>query len=133
MPIAASGGGYLYSSGNANEALLQPQGAPVAYTATTVTLAGSDAVNGLITVTQTAAVGLTTMSGANLDSVAGNARVDTALDFVILNTGSSSGAITVTAGTGITWVGSTTIAITTPCHVRARKTGDATWTLYRIA
>lgn len=133
MAIASSGSGYQFGDGNVNEVHLLPQAAPAAYTVTTVALTGADAVNGLITVTQTGAVGLTTPTGANLDSAAANCRVDSAFEFVILNTGSSSGAITVTAGTGVTWVGSTTIAITTACQVRARKTGDATWTLYRIS
>lgn len=133
MPIAASGSGYQLGDGNVNEVKLTPQAAPSAYTGTTVALTAADATNGLITVTQSSAVGLTTPTGANLDSAAPNARVDHAFEFTILNTGSASGAITVTAGSGVTWVGSTTIAITTACQVKARKTGDATWTLYRIS
>jgi len=49
--------------------------------------------------------------------------------------GSSSGVITLTTNTGWTLVGLMTVVATagTAQMFRARKTGDGTWTLYRIS
>ena len=132
MALPNGTGGYQVGPG-ADEAQFAPQKAPVAYTGTTVTLAASDLANGLVTSTNASAVGFTLPTAALMDAAVPNARVDTAFDFVIINLGSSSGAVTMTAGTGWgTNVGSSTVAILTSARFRARKTGDAAWLLYRV-
>lgn len=133
MPIASSGGGYQFGDGNVNEVELTPQAAAVAYTATSVTLTVADLTVGLIQSTNASAVALTLPTAALTDAAVVNARVDTAFDFSVINTGSSSGAVTMTAGTGWTIVGSATVAISTSARFRARKTGEAAYTLYRVA
>lgn len=133
MPIASSGGGYQFGDGNVNEVDLTPQAAAVAYTATSVTLTVADLTVGLIQSTNASAVALTLPTAALTDAAVVNARVDTAFDFSVINTGSSSGAVTMTAGTGWTIVGSATVAISTSGRFRARKTGEAAYTLYRVA
>ena len=134
MALPVSGGGYQFGDGNSSEAEFTPQAAAVAYTSTTVTLTAADLIAGIITSTNASAVGFTLPTAALMDAAVPNARVETAFDFVIINLGSSSGAVTMTAGTGWgTNVGSSTVAITTSARFRARKTGDAAWLLYRVA
>jgi hypothetical protein len=133
MPIASSGGGYQFGDGNVNEVDLTPQAAAVAYTSTAVTLTTADLTVGLIQSTNASAVALTLPTAALTDAAVVNARADVAFDFSVINTGSSSGAVTMTAGTGWTIVGSATVAISTSARFRARKTGDAAWVLYRTA
>lgn len=133
MPIATSGGGYQFGDGNVNEVDLTPQGAAVAYTSTTVTLTTADLIAGIVTSTNASAVGFTLPTAALTDAAVPNARNDVAFDFVVINTGSSSGAVTMNAGTGWTLVGSASVAISTSARFRARKTGTAAWTLYRVA
>lgn len=133
MPLSSSGGGYQFGDGNVNEVELTPQAAAVAYTGTTVTLTTADLTAGIVTSTNASAVAFTLPTAALTDAAVPNARVDVAFDFVVINTGSTSGAVTMTAGTGWTLVGSATVAITTSARFRARKTGTAAWTLYRVA
>ena len=134
MALPVSGGGYQIGDGNVNEVKLLPQAAAVAYTSTTVTLTVTDVATGIVTSTNASAVGFTLPTAAAMDAAFPNARVDTALEFVVVNLGSSSGAVTMTAGTGWgTNVGSSTVAISTSAQFRCRKTGDAAWLLYRIA
>jgi hypothetical protein len=84
----------------------------------------------------TSAAAYTLPTCANLDAALGNAKVGSSFDLAVINVdGSSSGVITMTTNTGWTLVGLMTIVATagTAQAFRARKTGDATWTLYRIA
>lgn len=131
MAIANGTGGYQVGPG-ADEAQLAPQKAPVAYTGTTVTLAAADIANGLITSTNASAVGFTLPTAALLDAEVPNAGASTALEFVIINLGSASGAVTLNAGAGFTVVGSATVAISTSGRYRARKVADGSWIAYRV-
>jgi hypothetical protein len=58
--------------------------------------------------------------------------VNAAFDFHIINTGGTNAA-TVVVGTGWTIVGTAAVSANTSGRFRARKTGDGTWTLYRVA
>jgi hypothetical protein len=61
-------------------------------------------------------------------------KVNAALDFIIINIDASgSDSVTLAAGTGWTLVGVAAVAVNTSAQFRARKTGDGTWTAYRIA
>ena len=133
MALASVGGGYQVGDGNKNELILNVQNAPGATTATSVTLAVSDLVNGMYTSTNASAVAITLPTAALTDASLVNAKVDSSFDLIVINLGSASGAVTMTAGTGWTLVGSATVAISTSARYRARKTADAAWTLYRIA
>lgn len=131
MALPNGTGGYQVGPG-ADEAQFAPQKAPVAYTGTTVTLAASDLANGLVTSTNASAVGFTLPTAVQMDAECPSAGSNTALEFVIVNLGSASGAVTLNAGTGFSVVGSATVAISTSGRYRARKIADGSWVAYRV-
>lgn len=133
MALASVGGGYQIGDGNLNEVSLEIMTAPGATTATSATLTAADMTNGAYTSTNASAVGITTATAAQLDALLTNAKVNSSFDFVIINLGSASGAVTVTAGSGVTLVGSATVAISTSGRFVLRKTGDGAWSMYRMA
>jgi hypothetical protein len=106
---------------------------PTALTAT-ATLTIAQLLTNIITVTSTGAVILTLPTGTATDAgiLSGNLPTNESFDWVIINLGSSSGAITMAAGTGHTYVGSATIAISTSAGFRTRKTTPNTYVTYRI-
>lgn len=133
MALASVGGGYQVGDGNVNEIKLGTMVAPGASTATSNTFTAADMTGGAYTFTNASAVGVTTATGAQLDALVVNAKVNSSFDLVIINLGSASGAVTVTAGTGVTLVGSASVAISTSARFTLRKTGDAAWSMYRMA
>jgi hypothetical protein len=56
-----------------------------------------------------------------------------AFDWSIINTGSSAGAVTLTAGTAHTIVGSAVVAIGTSARWRSVNTASNTWITYRLS
>ena len=135
MALPNGAGGYQIGDGNLNEVQIDVQSAPATAT-DTATLTVAQITNGIILATPTAAAAYTLPTGTSLDSAVSSAKVNSSFDFSVINVdGSSSGVITMTAGTGWTIVGLATIAATagTAGKFRARKTGDGTWTLYRLA
>lgn len=137
MALPNGAGGYQVGDGNLNEVQLGVQGAPVALTATTNTLTAAQLTSGIITSTNASAVAITlpivvTAGGVTgVNDVVSSAKTNSSFDVVIINLGSSSGEVTVGAGTGWTIVGTATVAINTSARFIARKTSDITWTLYR--
>jgi len=132
MALPSVGGGYQFTDGNLSEVSLFNQGAPGATVATSVTLTAAELTAGLYTSTNTAAVAITLPTAALTDALLTNAKVNSSFEIVFINLGSSSGAVTVTAGTGWTIVGSATVAISTSGRYLCRKTGDAAYTIYRV-
>jgi hypothetical protein len=136
MAISNIGGGSQIGDGNLNEVVLAAVPAPATATAT-ATLTVAQVTNGILLGSPgTSAAAYTLPTCAVLDAALGNAKVGSSFDFAVINVdGSSSGVITVTTNTGWTLVGLMTIVATagTAQAFRARKTGDATWSLYRIA
>jgi hypothetical protein len=132
MPLPQVGGGYQYTDGNLSEVALFNQTAPGATTLTSVTLTAAELTGGLYTSNNTAAVAITLPTAALTDALLTNAKVNSSFEIVFINLGSASGAITVTAGTGWTIVGSATVAVSTSARYLARKTGDAAWSIYRV-
>ncbi len=131
MAIPNGAGGYQYNDGNTGEALLFVQGAPTALTgAATVTAA--QLANGLFTFDGTA--GAMTLPTVALleDEISSAAKVNAAFTFAVVNTDGTD-AVTVTAGTGWTLVGTAAVSANTSSQWLARKTGVGTWTAYRIA
>ena len=136
MALPNGAGGYQVGDGNLNEVILGVQPAP--QTATTgATLTVAQITGGILLGSPgTTASTYTLPTGASLDSAVSSAKVNSSFDFSVCNVdGSSTGVITMTAGTGWTIVGLATVAATagTTGAFRARKTGDGTWTLYRLA
>jgi hypothetical protein len=79
-------------------------------------------------------------TAAAIDAVFTNAKVNSTFDLKVVNLGTSLGVITMVVGTGITAVGNLLIAITGStagvggaAQFLFRKTGDAAYTVYRIA
>ena len=136
MALPNGAGGYQVGDGNLNEVILGVQPAP--QTATTgATLTVAQITGGILLGSPgTTASAYTLPAVATLEATVSSAKVNSAFDFSVCNVdGSSTGVITMTAGTGWTIVGLATIAATagTTGQFRARKTGDGTWTLYRLA
>lgn len=141
MTISSSGAGYQLGDGNSSEVRFVPQGAPIALT-TSATLTAAQLAVGLLTANQGggATATYTLPTGTLMDAAFGNFRNDTAFEFSLINVSTVAAEdVTIAAGTGWTLVGNPTVnsndAITSVSsgRFRARKTGTATWTLYRIA
>ena len=133
MAIPNGAGGYQIGAGNASEAQLLVQAAPTALTAG-ATATAAQLAKGLFTFDGTAG-NLQLPTVADLEIGIPNAqKVNAAFDFFIINVDASgSDTITLTTGTGWTIVGAAAVTVNTSGHFRARKTGDGTWTCYRIS
>ena len=140
MAIPNSGGGYQFTDGNTNEIIMGVQAAPQTATAT-ATLTAAQITGGLLVATAgTGAVSYTMPTAAAIDAVFVNAKVNSTFELKVVNLGTSSGIITMVVGTGITAVGNLLIAITGSAagvggaaQFLFRKTGDAAYTVYRVA
>ena len=140
MALPNSGGGDQFTDGNTNEIVMGVQAAPQTAT-TTATLTAAQVTGGLLVGTAgTGAVSYTMPTAAAIDAVFTNAKVNSTFDLKVVNLGTSSGIITMVVGTGITAVGNLLIAITGSAagvsgaaQFLFRKTGDAAYTVYRIA
>ena len=136
MTISNIGGGSQIGDGNLNEVVLAAVPAPVT-AAGDATLSVAQLTNGILLGSPgSSAAAYTLPTCATLDAALGNAKVGSSFDFSVINVnGSGSGVITVTTNTGWTLVGLMTVVATagTAQGFRARKTGDATWSLYRVA
>jgi hypothetical protein len=133
MALSASGGGYQVGDGNTSDVIMGVQATPIELPIGTVNLTPAQITSGvLVTVAGTAARTHNLPTGALMDAALPNAKVGSTFDVAMVNLGTSSGVITVQAGTGFTIVGVATIAVTTSAQYRARRSADATWVLYRI-
>lgn len=130
MAIPNGAGGYQLGDGNLSEVNIGVQSAPVAKTAA-ATLTAAELTNGIVTYTG-AAVNLTLPTVADLEVLVSSAKVNSCFDFSIINTGATNAA-TVVVGTGWTLVGVAAVSAVTSATWRARKTGDGSWTAYRLA
>lgn len=135
MALSNGGGGYQLGNGNLNEIILGYARAPAVYTANaTAALTVADLECGIILYTQTVAnnLQLPLVAGVGgVDAEISNAKVGSTFDFVVMST--STGVGTLTVNTGWTLVGSgLTTASGFGVIFRVRKTGDGTYTCYRI-
>ncbi len=131
MAIPNGAGGYQLGDGNVGEAQLSVQGAPTLLSAD-VTLTAAQISNGLFTVDSAADITATLPTVALLEADVNSAKVNTSLDFAVVNIDSAY-QVTFAVGTGWSIVGSAIVLEATSGQFRARKTSDTTWTLYRIA
>lgn len=132
MAIPNGAGGYQLGDGNVNEAQLIVQGAPTDITAD-VTLTGAQLATGLFVVDTGADATATLPTVALTEQAIPNAqKVNAAFDFCVCNKDAAY-QVTLAAGTGWTIVGNAVVLENTSATFRARKTGDTTWSLYRIA
>jgi hypothetical protein len=131
MALSNGTGGYQIGAGATDEAIMFVQGAPLALTAA-ATATAAQLQNGLFTFDGTAG-NLTLPTVALLEAdMASAQKVNSAFDFFVINTDGSD-SVTLAVGTGWTIVGAAAVTTATSAHFRARKTGDGTWTAYRIS
>ncbi len=132
MALPNGAGGYQLGDGNVGEAQLFVQGAPTALTAA-ATATAAQLANGLFTFNGTAG-NLTLPTVADLEAgISSAAKVNAAFDFYVINIDGGTDDVTVATATGWTLVGAMAVTEGTSGHFRARKTGDGSWTLYRIS
>jgi hypothetical protein len=102
-------------------------------TATGPTLTADQMVNGICTFSgQTGAQNVTTPTAAALIAAIPNAQIGSSFDFVIRNEHTSSGAITVVAGSGVTLDGTTAVPITKTQLYKGVMTSLTAVTLYGL-
>jgi hypothetical protein len=132
MALSNGTGGYQVGAGAANEPLLFQQGAPTAVAAA-ATMTPAQLLNGLF-VFNGAAGNLTLPTVADLEAALPSAtRANIAFDFIVINADATTDDVTLAVGTGWTIVGVAQVDEATSAVFRARKTGDGTWTAYRIS
>ena len=131
MALSNGTGGYQIGAGATDEAIMFVQGAPTALTAA-ATATSAQLQNGLFTFDGTAGnLTLPTVALLEADMLSAQ-KVNSAFDFFIINTDDTD-SVTLAVGTGWSIVGAAAVTTATSAHFRARKTGDGTWTAYRIS
>lgn len=130
MAIPNGSGGYQVGDGNLAEVNMSVQATPVAKTAAAV-LTAAELTNGIVTYTG-AVANITLPTVALTEALVSSAKVNSSFDFNILNIGGTNTA-TLVIGTGWTLVGVVTIAANISSSWRAVKTGEGTWSAYRLA
>jgi hypothetical protein len=141
MALANGSGGYQIGAGNTSEILFDAQPTPSAIAAGAATLTAAQLATKIILGSPGASAAAYTLpTAALMDAAFPSMPNNSAFDFNVINAdGSSSGVITMTTATG--WsigssgsLGLMTIAAVagTSARFRARKTGDASWALYRM-
>ena len=115
-----------------NTTRVQPT--PTAKTAD-ATLTIAELLTGIVTATSASAVALTLPTGTLTDAgvASGTLLANESFEWSVINLGSSSGAVTMTAGTDHTYVGNAVVAISTSARFRTRKTAANTYVTYRIS
>lgn len=110
------------------------QPTPTAKTAD-ATLTVAELLTRIVTATKASAVALTLPTGTLTDAgfFGGLAKVNDSFEWAVINLGSSSGAVTMTAGTDHTYVGAAVVAISTSARFRTVKTAANTFVTYRVA
>ena len=135
MALPSVGGGYQIGDGNVNEIQLLAGPAPQTATSTATLTAAQVTGEWLVANPSTSAATYTLPTASALDAVLVNAKVGSTFDLFIVNTGTSSGTVTLSLGTGITDGGNAlvAVAVTSSAMFRFRKTGDAAYVVYKIA
>ena len=140
MALPNSGGGYQVGDGNLNEIDLYATASQQTATATATLTAAQITGNLLVGNPTTTAATYTLPTATAIDAVITNAKIGSTFNLTVINLGTSTGLITMAVGTGITAVGNLVVAITGSAagvggaaQFMFRKTGDAAYTLYRIA
>ena len=136
MALPNGAGGYQLGDGNTAEVQIRTQAAPATATVS-ATLTAAQLANGIILGSPSStAASYTLPTVADLEALVSSAKVNSCFDFSVVNVdGSGGGVITLATNTGWSLVGLMTVVATagTAQAFRARKTGDGSWTLFRIA
>lgn len=135
MALPNGAGGYQVGDGNLNELILGYEAAPQTATST-ATLTVAQVTGGMLVANpSTSAAVYTLPTAAAIDAVVTSAKVGSTFELILVNTGTSSGTVTLAAGTGITDGGNAlvAVAVTSSAQFLFRKTGDAAWSVYKSA
>jgi len=135
MGLSNGSGGYQLTSGNRDEVVLGVAKTPQTATST-ATLTAAQITGGMLVANpSTTAATYTLPTAALIDGAIPNAVVGSTFDLSIVNTGTSTGTVTLAMGTGVTDGGNSVVAIpvTSSATHRFRKTADGAWTVYRVA
>ena len=141
MALPNGSGGYQVGDGNTGEIQFVAQPTPTSIAAGAATLTAAQLATRIILGSPgSSAAAYTLPTAALMDAAFSSMPNNSSFDFTVINVdGSSSGVITMTTATGWTIgtsgsLGLMTVAATagTSVSFRARKTGDAAWSLYRI-
>ena len=127
-------GSSISLNGTVNSLYLNQPAVTALSTAGANTLTIAQMLTLIITVTQTAAVTLTLPTGTLTDAgiQGGASAIRNSFDWSVINLGTTSGAVTMAAGTAHTYVGNATVAIGTSAGFRTVKTAANTYITYRI-
>lgn len=135
MALPNGAGGYQVGDGNLNELTLGYEAAPQTATST-ATLTAAQVTGGILVANpSTSAAVYTLPTAAAIDAVVTSAKVGSTFELILVNTGTTSGTVTLAAGTGITDGGNAlvAVAVTSSAQFLFRKTGDAAWSVYKSA
>lgn len=135
MALPNGAGGYQVGAGNRDETVMGAAAAPQTATST-ATLTAAQILGGMLVANpSTSAATYTLPTASAIDSALPNATTGSTFDLNIVNTGTSSGAVTLALGTGITDGGNAlvAVAVTSSAMFRFRKTADGAYTVYKVA
>ena len=140
MALSNIGGGSQVGDGNTAEVIMGVQAAPQTATAT-ATLSVAQITGGILVGNPSTTAATYTLPTATLiDATMTNAKTNSTFELTVINIGTSTGVVTMAVGTGITAVGNLVVAITGSAagvggaaQFLFRKTGDAAYTVYRVA
>lgn len=136
MALPNGAGGYQVGAGNRQETLMSAMAAPQTAT-TTATLTAAQVVNQMLVASpgSGAAATYTLPTAALIDAAVPNAIVGSTFDLSVVNTGTSSGTVTLATATGITDGGNafTVVPVSSSALFRFRKTADNAYTVYKMA
>jgi len=131
MALPNGSGGYQVGDGNLNTPVFSNITVPTAYTAA-ATLTAADLASGLVIYTSSSTANLTLPTAAITDAAFSSAKVGSSFDVALVAT--STGVPTIVVGTGWSLAGTSGAGVASKSVLyRAVKTGDAAYSLYRIA
>ena len=132
MAILPNGaGGYQVGDGNLTEISFTNFTVPAAYTAT-ATLTVNDLAAGVVIYTSSSTGNLTLPTATLTDAAFSSAKVGSSFDLALVAT--STGVPTIAVGTGWSLASTSGAGVASKSVLfRAVKTGDAAYSLYRIA
>ena len=135
MALPNGAGGYQLGDGNLNELVLGYAAAPQTATATATLTVAQVTGEFLVANPSTTAATYTLPTAAAIDAVVTSAKPGSTFTLNIINTGTSTGTVTLALGTGITDGGNAlvAVAVTASAQFTFRKTGDAAWVVYKTA
>lgn len=135
MALPNGAGGYQLGDGNLSELTIGYAAAPQTATSTATLTAAQVTGGWLVANPSTSAATYTLPTAAAIDAIVTSAKVGSTFTLNIINTGTSSGTVTLATATGMTDGGNAfvAVAITSSAQFTFRKTGDAAYTVYKTA